>query len=197
MTSLPSQECALVDTPGIVFPVWASRVCIRAGEEPYPDVHSADRTWLQTPITWKRLLQYLSKNSQWIHNFDKRHLNPFSEKSCLACNFEKKCLQVIFRHARWAPNFAEFHLMPFLGKKIGQWSSLNVRWLDIGYSIRTWFFFVENRIRWRGIFRKKKKKQILSEYPIFNIQWTSRLWKSFINLIFSTRGYLLCFLLLK
>ncbi len=33
-----------------------------------PGIHSADRTWLQKPITWKRLLQYFSKNSRWIHN---------------------------------------------------------------------------------------------------------------------------------
>ncbi len=66
-------------------------------------IHSADRTLLQKPITWKRLLQYISKNSRWIHNFDKRLLTPFSEKRCLACNFQKKCLQLIFRHARWVP----------------------------------------------------------------------------------------------
>ncbi len=81
-------------------------------------VHSADRTWLQKPISWTRLLQYFSKNSSWIRNFDKRLLNPFSDTSCLACNFKKKYLPVIFRHARWAPNFAECRLMPFLGKFI-------------------------------------------------------------------------------
>ena len=68
-------------------------------------------------ILAKRLLQYFSENSRWIHNFDKRFLNPFYEKRCLACNFEKKCLQVIFQHARWAPNFAEWQLTSFQGKK--------------------------------------------------------------------------------
>ncbi len=95
-----------------------SKVKIRADHfKVIPKLHSADRTWLQKPITWKRLLQYFSKKSRWIHNFDKRLLHPFYEKRCLACNFEKMCLQVIFRHARWVPNYAEWQLTPFLGKK--------------------------------------------------------------------------------